>query len=300
MHDCRFVLFGAGGFIGGNLARYFEREGLDYVSISRHSSHTIIADLNFPEQYLGLLKSNDVVVLLASATSSATSNASLDREEALNVKPYKTFLRAIAQIRLRRVIYISSGGAVYGSYTGVERASESTPLNPFTSYGWGKRQIEMWMVEFSQRSSVPVTILRPSNAVGYGQLITGVGLVAAALNAAERGSSLKIWGDGTVVRDYFDVEDLCRAIVLTALREPPTGQAINIGSGIGRSQLEVCAIVERVVGRSIDISFEPKRPTEIAKNILAIERADSWLGWHPTIDLNQSILRLVSYGKRLR
>jgi len=296
----RFVLFGTNGFIGRNLSAYLSKLSLSNIRLSRSGVDAIAADLRYPDQYIDILKDGDIAIMLASATNIVTRHNCIETEKTANVSPYATFLRAIENLTLTRLIYISSGGTVYGPNSESRSISESSALHPSTPYGWGKARIEQLMVDFSQRSNTPVTILRPSNAVGYGQLASGVGFVAAAVNAAETGILLKIAGGGSIVRDYFDVEDLCRAIVLTSLRHPPTGAAINIGSGVGRTQLEVVNTVELRVGRKIRTQFLPRRADEIMNNVLCVSRAKEILGWTPSITFEESVKRLAAYGTNLK
>ncbi len=115
------------------------------------------------------------------------------------------------------IIYLSSGGAICGD-AGESTFDEETAVRPVTPYGWGKVRVEALLREHAGRVGRRLTIFRPSNPEGAMQRHATVGFVIAAMNAALSGTELKIWGDGSVARDYFDMDDLSRAIVLAANR----------------------------------------------------------------------------------
>jgi UDP-glucose 4-epimerase len=294
MPTSRFVLFGSSGFLGRSLGKYLENHGRTVLRLSRSGHDALPIDLGRPDDYIGLLRAADVAVLLVGATSSATTGNTEANELIVNVAPYESFLSAIRSLPLRQIIFVSSGGAVYGQQADCDRIPETAPLLPTTPYGWGKREVERRMQDLVRQSQMPVTILRPANPVGFGQLGSGVGLVAAAVDAAFVGRAIKIWGDGSVVRDYFDVEDFCRAVLLAADHTPPSGTSINLGSGTGRSQIQIIERVEAITGRRVAVQHLPARENEITRNVLAIHRAAELLTWTPTIRFEQTLARLVS------
>jgi UDP-glucose 4-epimerase len=290
----RLAVFGANGFIGQHFISYLKARKIEILPFDRSGNNVICADLRLPGQYINHLESCDAVILAASTTNPATVGNTIDKEISLNIEPHQIFLRAIEPLQLRHVIFLSSGGTVYGHQGTSLPIREDSTLSPVQPYGWGKVQIERSLRDFSERSRTAVTILRPANPVGTSQAQTGIGFVSAALDCATTGRVLSIWGSGAVVRDYFDVNDLCRAVLLTVKKRPPSGIAINIGSGVGRSQIEIVNLVSRVIGRSIRTEFLPSRENEITRNILNIQRAKTLLGWEPEIPLDETVRKLNS------
>ncbi len=128
------------------------------------------------------------------------------------------------------------------------------------------------------------TSLRVSNPFGPGQDTTkGQGLVASILKCLSETRPVTVYGDGKSQRDYLYVADVIDAIC-AAIDRPAVGGPVNIGSGIGRSILDVVAALERVTGRGIAVQFADERATDARSNILDPAKARELFGWAPKTD----------------
>lgn len=192
--------------------------------------------------------------------------------------------------RLKKFIFISSGGTVYGN-SNSKLLSEDHPTQPISPYGITKLAIEKYGLMFYHIDQLPFIIARPSNAYGIGQRInTGQGFIAQALNSILNKKSINIFGQNGNIRDYIYVTDIASAIV-TLLDKGIEGEAYNIGTGIGNSNIEIINIIEEIIepnNLSVKINFLDGRKFDVKSNVLDCSKIHS-LGWHSTIPLEEGL-----------
>lgn len=297
------LVFGGTGFIGKNLLEALHGQGRAAMTVSRHPDmlfvmrHAPSVEPLPVEAFHGdpaaHLHGCRAVVYLASSSTPAVNLETPWREAADNLEP---LLRVLHETSTKsgpqgtpHFVFISSGGTVYGP-TGGEPATEDRPLRPISPYGLGKKTMEA-AVEFMARTrGLRATVLRPANPVGRWQRSRSQGVVGALMRAAEARMPFRMVGDGTVVRDYFDVADLVEAILAVIdLPDRSAGQTFNVGSGRGHSVQEVLQLVERVTGRSIEVEALPARASDVDRIVLDIRRIGETLGWRPTRPLERSL-----------
>ena len=137
-------------------------------------------------------------------------------------------------MRIRKFIFVSSGGTVYGIPQEVP-IKESHPTEPICSYGISKLAIEKYMNLFHLLHGMEYCVLRLANPFGERQRVAAAqGAVTVFLDKALRNEEIEIWGDGSVVRDYFYVSDAVSAMTKALAYEGSSG-VFNIGSGVGQS-----------------------------------------------------------------
>jgi UDP-glucose 4-epimerase len=235
------------------------------------------------------LEGVDVVFHLAGTTVPGTSNLDPVADVQGNLVATLGLLGAMRATGVRRIVYFSSGGTVYGNPS-VSPVPESHPLHPISSYGVVKVAIENYLRMYQQLGDLDPVILRPSNPYGPRQSTAGVqGAVAAFLGLAARGEPVRIWGDGEVVRDYLYIDDLV-ALAATAGLSRETG-VFNVGSGEGHSLNALVGVVSRVIGRPLPVEYLPGRPFDVRRVVLDIHVAKAAFGWSPTITLEDGIRR---------
>ena len=299
----RVVLFGGAGFIGRHAQAALLEGGARVVVCDRPgtedgalpgASHRAIA-FEDPDTYCDALDGADALVLLVSASVPGTYANDLAAEIEANVVPYARLVQGLRDRGERgsavpHLVYLSSGGTVYGA-AGSGAIREDAPLRAISPYGIGKMGIEGLI----RAAPGTHTILRPSNPVGPGQDgRRGQGIVATVLDLAARGEPVPIWGDGLAVRDYFDVRDLADAIARAVALPAALGQTFNVGSGVGRTTLDVLGEIEAVLGRAVAREFRPTRAVDVPSNVLDIQLIGSTVGWRPRHSLRKSIGDMVS------
>ncbi|MER9406667.1 NAD-dependent epimerase/dehydratase family protein [Mesorhizobium caraganae] len=287
-------IFGGGGFIGRNLIDYLNAAEVEFRVFSRRdvpnlNGRTTIIDFEEPESYIEYLKDLEAVVLLVSASVPSTFANDIASEIKRNVVPYARFLQAARSTGIRHIVYLSSGGAVYGPPLS-SVISEEHPTNPISPYGCGKLMVEEMIRTMSTEGRWTYTILRASNPIGrYQSSKKGQGLVARALDAAMTNRTLEIWGDGSSLRDYVDVRDLCEVIGRALRAEVAKNQIYNVGMGKVYSIneiVEICSSVSKVMIKRLYVE-EKKFLVKDVK--LEIDKVRSHLAWQPRFDVRSSI-----------
>jgi UDP-glucose 4-epimerase len=242
----------------------------------------------------GALRDVDVVYHLVSTTIPASSNADLPGDLVSNVLPTLGLLESLRATRVRTLIFVSSGGTVYGVPHG-SPVTEEHDTSPICGYGIHKLAIEKYLHLYSHQFGLDYRVLRVSNPYGIGQVSERAqGVIGRFLHRALRGEPLEIWGDGSVVRDYVAVEDVIEAF-LTAAIAGGNSRIFNIGSGVGHSLRDIVGVIEGVAGRTVEVSYRPARSVDVPLNVLDIGRARRELGWEPRVDLATGIRRLFEH-----
>ena len=191
-------------------------------------------------------------------------------------------------------VFLSSGGTVYG-HSGEKPVAEDAPLRPVSAYGFSKVMSEKAIDLMASTAGLRATILRPSNPVGAWQSGERQGLVGAILNAAAAGTPFQRIGAGETVRDYFDVRDLCEAI-LAVLDQPDlsVGQTFNVGSGEGLTINQILAKTAEVTGRWVEVVNVPARTFDVERIVLDTQAIRQALCWQARISLETTIRNMAA------
>lgn len=295
----RAVIIGGNGFIGSHLVDILLHEGWEVTVYNRSPERYrapqqgvkyIQEDLGNTSALSSVLPGIDIVFHLASTTVPKSSNDDPIFDIESNLIQSVRLLQLCVKSRIKKVIFLSSGGTVYGIPQAIP-IKETHPTNPICAYGITKLAIEKYLHLFKQLYGLSYSILRPSNPYGPRQNPDGQqGAIAVFLGRAIRGQPIKIWGDGSITRDYFYVSDLARACLLAANSEMES-PVINIGSGQGVSLNQLLEIIQHVVEKPLHVIRLPSRPFDVSEVILDIEHARTHLGWQPTISLEQGVYK---------
>lgn len=306
-----YAVVGANGFIGRHVVARLAAEGLPVRAISRRFDPDfetgplaaqvafVKADIRDPFASVAALQGATAVLQLVSTSSPGLRNDYLEADIADNVIPLVRFARDALAAGVGRYVFISSGGTVYGRPRAVPIA-EDHPLDPLSSHGVTKLACEKYLGLLAATGGLQAVILRVSNPFGPGQTFRkGQGLVPAILERHARGQPVTVFGDGSARRDYVYIGDVVEA-VLAAFRVPGLGLAggpergvFNIGSGEGRSVLEILAAVEARLGVPLAREHVPARPSDVEVNVLAIDRARAVLGWSPATPFETAMDRTL-------
>jgi UDP-glucose 4-epimerase len=196
--------------------------------------------------------------------------------------------------RLQKVIFVSSGGTVYGTPTETP-ISESHPTDPVCSYGITKLMIEKYLALFQKLHGLDYTVLRLANPFGEGQRVSATqGAIAVFLGKVLQGDPVEIWGDGSVVRDYVYISDVVDALLLS-IAPSKGGHVFNIGSGCGHSLNEVLSTIEEATQRRAIRRYRDARIFDVPTNVLSIDAARKFLGWRPQVSFSTGIKRFAQW-----
>ena len=259
----------------------------------------IPGDFTKPGSMNGLFEGVDLVFHLIGATLPATSNEDILYDLQGNVAATLGILDAIVrQDRLPRVIFLSSGGTVYGVPKTIP-IHEDHPTDPICAYGVSKLAIEKYLGLYHHLHGLDYCILRLSNLYGDQQSLTrGQGVVPIFLFKALNGVPLELWGDGSVVRDYLYIGDLCEAL-LAIVEYRGSERIFNIGSGQGHSLNHLIEMIRRILGDVVECVHLPGRVYDVPQNILNPGRADRELDWRAKTPLDEGIASLLPWLKSL-
>jgi UDP-glucose 4-epimerase len=219
----------------------------------------------------------DVVYHLISTTVPGTADLDPKTDVRDNLIGTINLLESMQRLGLSRILFLSSGGTVYG-VPEIVPIPETHALRPVNSYGIVKAAIEHYLEMYRRARGFSPVIVRASNPFGPRQAHSGVqGVVSTFLRRTMAGEPIEIWGDGTVVRDYLEVSDLAELCVLAGTSDREG--AYNAGSGHGLSVNEVVKAVREVTGADVEVIYKPARPVDVPRSVLDCSRAKNEFGW---------------------
>ncbi len=290
------LVTGGTGFIGSHVCDALLRHG-HHVRVYSRQLERYREPLPGVEYYLGDLANTfylseslsgvDAVIHLASSTVPATSNLDPVADINVNLAGTVRMLELMRQAGPKRVIFVSSGGTVYGEPSGLP-VREDESIKPLCSYGVTKVAIEHYLGMYAALYDFKPVILRASNPFGPRQGRLGVqGLVGSFFNRILAGKSLAVWGDGEVIRDYLYVSDLAELCALT-LKSEATG-IFNAGSGKGTSINRMIELIGRTTQHVPEVIYETQRKFDVRETYLDISKAGEVFGWKPVVELEQGL-----------
>lgn len=294
----RAMVLGGTGFIGSHLVDRLLGDGHQVRILSRSPERfrAPLAGVDYRQANLAdipalfeALTGVDVVYHLVSSTVPATSNRDPVFDIETNLIGMVRLLQVVRDSGVRRLVYLSSGGTVYGTPL-ILPIPESHPLRPLCSYGIVKVAAENYLHMFHALHGLDYLVLRASNPYGERQGHYGVqGIIGTFLNKLRRGEELEVWGDGSLVRDFIHVDDLARLCVKAGVSERVG--IYNAGSGRGYSIREVLELMEQAVGRRLVVAWREGRRFDVPRVVLDVARAEADFTWRPEIELGDGIRR---------
>ncbi len=304
----RFVVTAGAGFLGSALCAALVREGYEVVCADRADrlarADALVRDAAAAEFDLALttapdelLDGCDVLVHLAHRGLPSSPMDAVAQEATDNIGGGLRLFESARRRGVGRIVFASSGGTVYGRVSHLP-VPESAPTEPISAYGVGKLALERYLGFYAADFGLSAVSLRVGNAVGEGQFRgAGVGAPAKFLAAVAAGDPVHIWGDGSIVRDYVDVEDIVRAFVLASQSDIASGP-YNVGSGVGHSLVQIVEIVGDVTGLVPDVRYEPSRVFDVPSIVLDVTRFASATGWRPQVPLREGVARMWEHLRR--
>ena len=251
----------------------------------------IHCDLQDSAQLYEAVSGMDAVIHLASTTVPATSNLDPVADVSGNLIATLRLLESMRAAGVRKMVYLSSGGTVYG-VPKTDPVAEDHPLNPISSYGVVKVAVENYLFMERQLHGLDYVILRASNPYGPRQGHTGIqGLIGTHLWRLARQEPIEVWGDGSIVRDFIHVQDLAELCQLALVSEQ--SGTFNAGQGEGASVAQVvrqiCATVAASGAGQVTPIYKPGRNFDVPRVVLDIARVRAALGWAPRRSLGEGI-----------
>ena len=305
----KIVIFGGGGFIGSTITdrllqdkheiRVFERPRVKQYRkfLATERIEWIEGDFSSTHDVSNAVRGMDVVLHLISTTLPKSSNDDPIYDVQSNVVPTLQMLDAMVLHKVGKVVFISSGGTVYGNpkYLPID---EEHPTNPLVSYGITKLAIEKYLQLYQHIHGIIGLSLRVANPYGKRQRIaTSQGAVAMFLHRTLKEQPIEIWGDGTVTRDYIHVSDVANAFS-RAIEYSGVQRCFNISSGVGTSLNDLILMLEDVLGKTVERRYLPGRPFDVPVSVLDNAVAYRELGWSPALSMQDGIVEAATWMEK--
>lgn len=302
----RCLVLGGKGFMGSHLVdalvrRTWPVKAFDRADIPTLNDKTVAArvewldgDFTCDADVGRALSGCDVCYHLVSTTLPRSSNADPVFDVETNVAGTIRMLNHAVRLGVKKIVFISSGGTVYGIPRSVP-IDEDHPTNPICSYGITKLAIEKYLHLYRTLHGLDYTVLRLANPFGERQRIyASQGAVAVFMGKVLRGETIEIWGDGSVVRDYIYVGDAVAAMISAATYQGDA-RTFNIGSGVGVSLNEILDSIESVTGRKARRQYTAARAFDVPVSVLATDRAKVALKWAPETSFTEGLAKLMTW-----
>lgn len=303
----KILVTGGAGFIGSHIVDRLIDAGhqvsvLDNLSTGRREflrPDVTFYELDIRSKEAGNLIETlqpDVLVHTAAQISVRTSMDDPVLDTDLNVLGFVNLLAPLRNLPGRHVVFLSSGGAVYGEQESFP-ADENHPIRPESVYGLAKRVGELYLEMWSRAWGLTYTSLRLSNVYGPRQNPHGeAGVVAIFVRGLIEGKSLTINGTGEQSRDFVYVEDVAAAVAC-AVKAKKVGH-FNIGTGRETSINTLIQAIVKEVGSKGDISHGEGKLGEQMRSCITPAVAKTTIGWEPSVQLDEGIFRTVSWFRK--
>jgi UDP-glucose 4-epimerase len=308
----RALVTGGAGFIGSHvvellLSRGYHVDIVDNLSSGKRENVPAgatlhVADIGSPEA-AALVRggSYDVLCHLAAQIDVRKSVNDPVFDATINILGTLNLLEAVRTSgRATRVIFSSTGGAIYGDFVTVPTV-ESMPKDPESPYGIAKLSVEYYLGYYARIHGLDTVALRYSNVYGPRQDPHGeAGVVAIFCNRILKGEALTVFGEGLQTRDYVYAGDVARANLAAAEAQLPKAaqldvRAYNVGTGIQTTVLELAAALQSGAGSNVAVQLAPARPGEQMRSAVNIEKAQRELGWRPEMSLAEGTRRTFAF-----
>lgn len=307
MKKLNILVVGGTGFLGSNLVGALDREGHYVRVLSRghvreeenyKNVDYIEGDISNDEDLEEALNKIDYVYHLASTTNPKSSENDLLFDVSSNLSSTINILNKCVKNNIKKFIFCSSGGTVYGNHNQMP-ISEEFSCEPISSYGIVKYNIEMYIKYFNYKYNLNYEILRLSNPYGIKQFPDGSqGVIPTYMKKILNNHEIQVFGDGSSVRDYIYIDDFIN-LSLKLLTNRKKNNILNIGSGRGTSIGELIHKIELISDKKARIQYLPKRKFDVLEIYLDINQVRKVYGWKPKITLDEGLERTFNWVKSI-
>lgn len=288
------LILGSFGFIGTNILKYIDShcKNVSVVVFDRFPNHldgnvtfesvTKVYAGDFSDEYLleKVFDENKIDYVIHSLSASVPSS-SQDNEFDIkfNVLPTIKLLNQMVAHGVKDIVFISSGGAIYGDhYVDKSGHVEEEVLFPKSAYGVSKLVIEKYLYLYGVQHGVKSLVLRLSNPYGPYHYSQKQGIINIALERALDGKPFEIWGDGNGSKDYIYIEDFCAILMKLIEKWKEQYTVVNVGSGKLFSVNEIVAEIKRNVNNSFKWTYKNANTLDVQDFKLNLTTLNSIIG----------------------
>lgn len=305
------LIIGGYGFLGMNIIKYIEdylmqeykvivfdkfpdnRSGLTLKCVEKSYSGDF-ADSQFVDRMFSENTIDLVIHSLSTTVPSQSFNARYDVES--NLVPTIELLNCMERHQVKDIVYISSGGAIYGD-TSEKKHKEVEDVFPISSYGVVKLAIEKYLMQYAELFGFRPLIIRLSNPYGAYHYSRQQGVINVALDAALLGEPFTVWGNGNAKKDYIYVQDFV-AILFMLLEKGVCKEVINVGSGKQYSVDELLAKIKELVP-SFSWEYREASRYDVLNFQLDTEKLRKIIGEYNFVGIDDGLRKTFDWIKQL-
>lgn len=308
----RIVLIGAAGFIGTNLTD---------LLLSETNDNLVLVDSNiayFQKRFIGnkriviiereynektnfndIIFEGDLVIHLANTVVPSTKEMSIYSQINSNFLPTSNLLDTCIDKRIKKFIFISSGGTVYGKCASCP-IQEEMDLNPISAYGLQKALIEKTIYLYNHIFGLKYNILRVANPYGpYQRPNSGLGVVTTMVYKILNNEVFDLYGDGTIERDFVYIYDVVKAI-LNVMVSDYDNEIFNVGSGVGYSINNLIRVCENILDKHLLINHHQGRTNDVPINYLCVDKYKNRFQNHKFVSLEEGIKKTELFFRNIK
>jgi UDP-glucose 4-epimerase len=294
----RILVLGGSGFLGSHIVDKFLAEKHDvtvydlYPERFRRSPSGIkfvTGDFGNVGALSELIATGfDSVIHCVSTTTPKSSNESPEFDIQSNVIGTLYLLDICARHNIGKLVFLSSGGTVYGDIGDLDLVDETHAVRPMCSYGVSKLSIERYLDVYKHLRGLNYVALRLSNPYGERQSpLRALGALTVFLHRTLRHQNVEVWGDGSVTRDFIYVGDVANAVHLATVN--PVSGIFNVGTGTGLSLSDILTQIRRVVGIEPSVTWLASRSFDVPRIVLDATKLRKATNWNNVTSLDDGI-----------
>lgn len=295
----RIVIIGGNGFIGSSFADYMQDKETeivccDFIRADKENRHVtyVLMEEESMDFYRSLLKKGDIVIVLKWRGVPANFMDTGRQLVENNIVGTMILIEACVEKEVKKIIFSSSGGAIYGNCTRLPITEEEMTA-PISLYAVQKLMVEDYLNYIARVYGMNVIILRIANPFGPNQKpFRGQGIIATFLACNLLGIRAEIYGNGNYVRDYLYIDDLSECFFRCSTQKIKSG-IYNVGSGVGVSIFEICTLIERITDRKMNYSQHPIGRGQVMNNILDCSKIKQEIGWESYTSMESGVRKML-------
>lgn len=298
----KILVLGGNGFIGKYIVEKLSENDNNQIIIAdynidgcentpniEYKKIDFIECQNFDEY----LKNVDIVIHLISTIVPSDNNDNINKEISDNVFPTIRLLDSMLRNRTQKIVFLSSGGTVYGEHD-LSPIKEEEEKNPICNYGITKLLIEKYLELYNKCYGLNYNVVRLANP--YSEKIKNgkkQGIIPIVIDQILKDETITVWGDGEDVRDYIYIEDAIEAI-LKIMEYNGEEKIFNVGTGIGVTINELLNFIKiNMDVDNIKIQYTRSRKCDVRNNVLDISKLKKELNWEPKVGINEGIEKVI-------
>jgi UDP-glucose 4-epimerase len=294
----RILVLGGSGFLGSHIVDKFLAEKHDVVVYDLYPERfrRSPAGIKFHTGDFGnvgaldeLISTGfDAVIHCVSTTTPKSSNESPEFDIQSNVIGTLYLLDICVKHNVGKLVFLSSGGTIYGDIGDIDMVDETHAVRPMCSYGVSKLTIEHYLDVYRHLRGLNYVALRLSNPYGERQSpLRALGALTVFLHKTLKRENVEVWGDGRVTRDFIYVGDVANAVYLATIK--PVSGIFNVGTGTGLSLREILAEISKVVGRETSINWLASRSFDVPRIVLDATKLKIATDWECITPIREGV-----------